>query len=264
VKRSWLDVDNAKTGRVDRYCLDGFARVLIGSAPFVTLRMTTGGWYSPQHAAISRMNGRWQLSDLGSANGLFMNQALMKTARWLDPGDAFYVNPNEKFRLVEETLDPRWEAHALRVAQSDDSNGAWHVFSDALQELGDETGHRMISAPDSAALPLGFLDRMRSDGTVNFDCHFGFIRSLTIRNAGLARGLQARVIDAVLAQPAAALLRVLEVDVPSFDDVALDSLAAAIVRAMPPSLRVVRLLGVFGAPPLRLFPESVQVEWAPI
>ncbi|MBS1148448.1 MAG: Inner rane component of cytoplasmic domain [Myxococcaceae bacterium] len=264
MKRAWLEIDNAKTGRADRFCLDGFARVVIGSATFATLRLTTHGAYSPQHFALSRLEGRWQVADLHSATGLFMNQARMRTARWLDSGDKFYVMPQEQFRFTEEPVDPRWEAHAARLAHGDDSEGAWLVFADALQELGDETGQRMVAAGEDPALPLGFLERMRGDGTVTFTCRFGFLRTLTLRNVGLARELNAEVIDAVLAQPVARLLRHLEVDVPSFEDVPLETLAAAIVRAAPPSLRVVRLLGVFGAPPRGLFPPALQVEWAPI
>lgn len=264
MKRTWLDVDNARSGRKDRYCLDGFSRIVIGSAPFVALRMTTHGLYSRQHASLTRLNGRWQLADLGGANGLYMNQAQMKTARWLDSGDAFYVNEHEKFRFLEEPVDPRWDAHALRLAHSDDSEAAWAVFSDALQELGDDTGKRMVSARENPVLPLGFLDRMRGDGTIAFGCQYGFIRTLRLRNIGLARELHAEVFDAVLGQPVARLLRALEVDVQSFDDLSLDVLAAAIIRAAPASLRVVRMLGVIGPPAKNPFPASLQVEWAPI
>jgi hypothetical protein len=263
VKRSWLDVDNAKTGRTERFCLDGFARIVVGRGPFVTLRVVAPV-YARQHFTLTKVGERWQVADLGGAGGLLMNKMKILSARWLDSGDAFSVGPNETFRFVEEPLDPRWEALALQLAQSDDSDMAWLVFSDAIQELGDETGKRMPSAGEDPALPLGFLDRMRADGTVSFSCRFGFVRTLTLRNAGLANELHAHVLDAVLAQPVARLLRVLEVDVPSFEDVPLEVLAAAILRTAPPSLRVVRLLGMIGAPPKGLFPPSLQVEWAPI
>ena len=267
MKRSWLDVDNAKSGRKDRYCLDGFPRVVLGSSPHATLTLvshTPEGGYSPLHAALTRLEGRWQLADLGSTKGLFMNKAQMKTARWLDSGDVFYVVPTERLTFTEEPVDPRIQAHVRRLALSEDTDADWLVFSDALQELGDETGKQMLSAREEVVPPLGFLYRMRTDGTVAFSCRYGFIRTLTLRNVGLAQDLRAQVVDAVLAQPAVCLLRELELDMTSFDEVPLDALAAAITRAAPPSLRVVRLLGMIGAPPKKLFPASIHVEWAPI
>ena len=82
-----------------------------------------------------------------------------------------------------------------------------------------------------------------TDGTVAFNCRFGFIRTLTLRNVGLLVDSKPRVIEAVLRQPLARLMRVLELDVASFEDVPLEVLAKHIVEAAPPSLRVVRLLG---------------------
>lgn len=267
MKRSWLDVDNSRSGRKDRYCLDGFPRVVLGSSPHATLPLVSHspeGWYSPLHAALTRLDGRWQLADLGSTKGVFMNKAQMKSARWLDSGDVFYVVPTERLTFTEEPIDPRVLAHVLRLALSPDAEADWLVFSDALQELGDDTGKKMLSARDDVVPPLGFLYRMRTDGTVRFSCRYGFIHTLTLRNVGLAQELRTQVIDAVLAQPAVCLLRELELDMTSFDEVPLDVLAAAVVRAAPPSLRVVRLLGMIGSPPKRLFPPSIHVEWAPI
>ena len=263
MKRAWLEVDNRKTGRTERFCLDGFSRIVVGRDPSATLRVANVT-LARRHFAVTRLEGRWQVADLGSAAGLFMNKARMMTARWLDSGDVFWPNGDVQFRFVEEPIDPRCEAHALRLAQGDDSDGAWQVFSDALQELGDDTGRKMIAAREDPVLPLGFLERMRTDTTVTFECRYGFVRTLTVRNHGLARELGVGVFDAILAQPLVRLLRVLEVDVPSFEDVPLAQLAAAVVRAAPPSLKVVRLLGVFGAPPAGMFPPSLQVEWAPI
>ncbi len=250
-------------GRTERFCLDGFTQLVIGSAPFATLRRP-GSWYARRHLSLSRLNGRWQVANVGGTQGLFMNQALMKTARWLDSGDAFYVDAQEQFRFAEEIGDPRWDAHAQRLAEGDDSDAAWLVFSDAIQELGDETGKQMLVAGTSPVLPLGFLERMRADETVTFTCRFGFVHTLTLRNLGLAQELQAQVVDAVLAQPVVRLLRVLEVDVPSFGELPLDALASAIIRSAPASLRVVRLLGAIGPPLEQLFPLSLRVEWAPI
>lgn len=239
---------------------------MIGRAQHAVLR--THNQFVRHHFLLRKLEGRWQVAALSSAGGVFMNRMPMKTARWLDSGDVFYVSDDEPFRFTEEELDPRWEAHALRLAQSDDSDAAWLVFSDAIQELGDETGKKMLSAGEDPVLPLGFLDRLRSDGAVTFACRFGFIRSLALRQVGVALELRLdgkpMVIEGVLRHPLARQLRVLELDVPSFDEMPLELLAACIVDAAPPSLKVVRLLGVIGAPPRQLFPSSLQVEWAPI
>jgi len=263
VKRAWLEVDVARTGRTDRYCLEGFDRVVVGRAPEATLRMSSP-LLARQHFAFTRVGGRWQVADLGSPAGIFMNGQRVNTARWLDPGDKVTPGGGETFRFVEEPISPQWLAHAQRLAVSDDSDPAWLVFADALQDLGDDTGRRMVTAGDAPVLPLGFLDRMRTDGTVGFSCRYGFIRVLTVRNAGLARELGLKVFDAILLNPLARLLTVLELDVTSFADEPLEKLAAAVMNAAPPSLKTVRLLGVFGAPPRNLFPQPITVEWAPI
>ena len=77
----------------------------------------------------------------------------------------------------------------------------------------------------------------------------------------MARGLQHRVFDAVLAQPITQLLRELVVDVPSFDGIPLEGIASAISRSAPKSLRKVRLSGLLFRPPPTLFAPSLQVEW---
>lgn len=263
LKRAWLEVESRGLGRTERYCLDGFERVVIGRGVVATLRMP-GALYGRMHAALSLVAGRWQVADLGSAGGTFINNVRIHTARWLDSGDVFWMNGGERFQFVEEAIDPRRAAHFQRLAESDDGDGAWLVLADTLQELGDETGKKMVTALEDLALPLGFLGPLRSDGAVTFSCRFGFIRTLTLRNLGLARTLGLGVFPAVLRQPGVALLRVLEVDLTSFDELPLPVLAAALRDDGPPSLRVLRLLGVFGAPPRHLFPPGLEVEWAPI
>ncbi len=262
MKRAWLEVEVARTGRTDRYCLEGFDRVVVGRAPEATLRMPSP-LFSRQHFGFTRVADRWQVADLGSTSGLFMNGLRVKTARWLDSGDKVEA-AGETFRFVEEPVNAQWLAHAQRLADSDDSDNAWLVFADALQDLGDDTGRRMVIAGDGAVLPLGFLDRMRTDGTVSFSCRFGFIRVLTVRNLGLARELGLKVFEAILLNPLARLLTVLELDVTSFDDEPLQKLADAVTKSAAASLKTVRLLGVFGAPPRGLFPPRIAVEWAPI
>lgn len=248
-------------GRSERFCLDGFERLVIGRATHVALRRPYAT-YSREHAALTRIEGRWQVADLGSAGGTWMNSKRVATARWLDPGDVFWMNGNERFRYLEETSDPRLDAQARKLADSDDGDAAWLVFADALQELGDEAGKAMAAAGVDPVLPLGFLDRMRTDETVTFACRFGFVHWLKVRNTGLAAELGERVLTAVLAQPVVQFLRTLELDVRSFEPVPLEALMAAVRAAAPRSLKVVRLLGVIGQPPQRA-PERFAVEWAP-
>lgn len=249
-------------GRPERFCLDGFDRVVIGRAPFAALRRPFSA-YSREHAALTRLEGRWQVADLGSSGGTFMNKARIATARWLDAGDVFQMNGNEQFRYLEETVDPRVEAQVQKVAEGDDSDASWLVFADALQDLGDEAGKRMVSDPGLPALELGFLERMKSDDTVLLDYRFGFVRRLVIRNRGLAQDLGPKIVPAILAQPIVQLVRELELDLTTFSSSALQPLSDAVQAHAPPSLRVLRLLGVFG-PPLRTAPARYAVEWAPI
>ncbi len=260
MKRAWLEVESKVHGRMERYCLDGFERIVIGSSPFATLRMSPTH-YLREHAALTRIEGRWQLADLGSNTGIWMNDMRMLSARWLDSGDFFWTRREQIFRFVEEVVNPRLLEHLGRLAASDDSDAMWMVLSDALQELGDPAGRLMPTAGADPVLPLGFLETLRSDGAAQLQCRFGFVQRLTLRSLGMARGLRQQVFDAALAQPVVQLLRDLVVDVPSFEGVAIGDLAAAISRAAPPSLRRIFLTGMNGPPPPNLFPEGVRVVW---
>lgn len=262
MKRTWLEVERLPLGRPERFCLDGFERVVIGRAAHVALRRPFSN-YSREHAALTRLDGRWQVADLGSSGGTFMNKARIATARWLDPGDVFQMNGSEQFRFLEEAVDPRFEAQAKQLADGDDSDAAWLVFADALQERGDETGKRMVADPTLPALPLGFLERMKADDTVLFELRHGFVRRLTLRNRGLAQDLGPSVVPAILAQPIVQFVRELELDLTTFSSSALQPLSDAVQAHAPASLKVLRLLGVFG-PPLRTAPARYAVEWAPI
>jgi hypothetical protein len=259
MKHAWLEVEKL-LGRPERYCLDGFERIVIGSSPFATLRMPRTH-YLQEHAALSLIDGRWQLADLGSNTGVWMNDKRMLTARWLDSGDAFWMRKEQMFRFLEQTVDPRVLEQLSRVAQSDDSDGPWMVLSDALQELGEPYASKMPTAGEDPLLPLGFLETLRSDGAVQLKCHFGFAQRMTVRNLGMARGLQHRVFDAVLSQPVIALLRELVIDIPSFHGVSLESIAGAINRSAPQSLRKVRLSGLVVRPAPQLFREPLKIEW---
>lgn len=251
-----------KLGRPDRFCLDGFERVVIGRNPHVELRRPYGT-YSRMHAALTKLDGRWQLADLGSSGGTYMNKKRIPAPVWLDPGDVFQMNGDEMFRYLEETVDPRWEAQARKVADGGDTDAEWLVFADALQDLGDPIGRDMMTAGAEPVLPLGFLDRMRSDDTVQFTCRYGFVRSLTLRNRGLALELQDKVVPAILAQPVVQLIRALEVDLTTFSEGRLMALLNAVRASAPPSLRRVSIHGVIGAPP-SLPPTPYAVEFAPI
>lgn len=271
--RASLEVTANALGRSERFCLDGFERVVIGRSRTVAMSMQwvgqhgqandpAGGPYSREHAALTLLEGRWQLADLGSSGGTWMNGGKIQRC-WLDSGDTFLMNGSHRFRFLLEPVNPRWEQHAAQLAASDDGDAAWLVFSDALQELGDPIGTQMAGAGADPLLPLGFLNRMRADGTVTLHCRFGFVQKLEVRNVGLAVDLKERIFDVVLAQPVVRLLRELVVHIGDFPRIPLEAIAAAISLAAPPSLRVVRFEGALERPPRHLFPASMRVEWTP-
>jgi adenylate cyclase len=93
---------------------------LIGRSPDASIRLVDGGG-SRQHATIRRDGQLFWVSDLGSANGSFINDVAVSTARALRHGDSVqFGTSNFIFDIEEEERPPRESGdnntHLLKTA----------------------------------------------------------------------------------------------------------------------------------------------------
>ena len=89
---------------------------LIGRSPDATIRLLDGG-VSRQHATIRRDGSLFWVSDLGSANGTFVNDVVVSTARALRHGDRVQIGTS------------------LFCFESEDESGSGHTQASTTQAL---------------------------------------------------------------------------------------------------------------------------------
>lgn len=100
---------------VEEYLLEDFN--LIGRSQDATIRLTDGG-VSRQHATIRRDGRLYWLADLGSANGCYVNDVAISTARALRHGDRLqfgttvFIFDNEE---TDSTKDLASQTQVLRT-----------------------------------------------------------------------------------------------------------------------------------------------------
>jgi pSer/pThr/pTyr-binding forkhead associated (FHA) protein len=70
---------------------DGQVDVTVGRAAGCGLALTQDTFVSQLHARIFRADGTWQIEDLGSTNGTFLNRRKVSAPQALHPGDRIQV-----------------------------------------------------------------------------------------------------------------------------------------------------------------------------
>jgi hypothetical protein len=78
-------------GRTFPLGLEGPADVTIGRAVGCGLAFPEDTFVSQLHARLFRTDGAWQIEDLGSTNGTFLNRDKVSAPRALRPGDQIQV-----------------------------------------------------------------------------------------------------------------------------------------------------------------------------
>ena len=78
--------------------------LVIGRSPYCTL-VLDHPTVSRVHASLRRVNGRIELSDLGSRNGTYVNgQRLDERPRIIEPGDEIFIG---EVKLLLESVEAR-------------------------------------------------------------------------------------------------------------------------------------------------------------
>jgi pSer/pThr/pTyr-binding forkhead associated (FHA) protein len=70
---------------------DGLAEVTVGRAAGCGLALTEDTFVSQLHARLFRTDGTWQIEDLGSTNGTFLNRRKISGPQSLHVGDRVQV-----------------------------------------------------------------------------------------------------------------------------------------------------------------------------
>jgi predicted component of type VI protein secretion system len=188
--------------------------MMIGRQPGLRLSLPDRR-VAQQHVRLLRVpSGRVLAIDQTVFTGTFLNGAPMQRAL-LSDGDVLSVGPYELEVRITPALprppDVLDELTAVVVADPD-SDAAWRVLADRLQELGSPLGHRIERDDRSTEALESLADEAANDRLV-LEWSHGFLTRARIR-----RDADDAVVFALLAHPLATFLRRLEVEQPPKGD----------------------------------------------
>jgi uncharacterized protein (TIGR02996 family) len=192
----------------------GTGPVTIGRGAAATLRVPSDR-ISRLHCQLREEHGGWQIEDLGSSGGTWLNARRVDGSVRLSHGDRVWLGDTRLVFLDQPELEsPELEAV---VTQHPDDPSAVRVWADWLLERGDPFGEHLLS-PHPVDFALEGLAPLVRAGQLELDWQHGLIRTARLRCVEDATYWNVEVLARLVALRAARWLDHLTVDLTTWVD----------------------------------------------